>query len=188
MEVPLKRLMISVFALATIGFTLMSAGSRASSASTTGEPFTFDVAIDSRTYVVNRVDPEAESIVRGDTFVISGKIFPGGTIPTEGTASEPSSFGPDSEGAVGDWICRGTYLVDADQLETAKMQRLTTQYFLLPNTDRIITEGFESVSSVTRIVTGGVRVYNGAGGSSVQTNLGINETGAYNVRFEFTLQ
>ncbi len=184
----MKRLLISILAVTTIVFTLMSPNSRASSASTSGEPFTLDVAIDSRTYVVNRVDPSSEAIVRGDTFVISGKVYAGGTIPTGGTATEPSSFGPDSEGAIGDWLCRGTYLVNADQLETAKMQRLTTQYFLLPNTDRIITEGFESVSSVTRIVTGGVRLYNGAGGSSVQTNLGINVTGAYNVRFEFTLQ
>jgi hypothetical protein len=180
--------LLLVLALAAVVATLASSGSGVSSASTSATTLTLDVALDGRTFVVNRVNPSSGSIGRGDTFVLDGKVFAGGTIPTGGTKTEPSSVGPDSAGAVGDWICRGAYLVESAELSTAKIQRATTQYFLLANKDRIVTEGFEGASDITRVVTGGLRQFEGARGNATVERLGINATGAYNYRFVFTME
>lgn len=186
----MKRLpvLLLVFALATL-LTSFIYFNPDVSAQTAGTTITLDVALDGRTFVVNRVDPSAGSINRGDTFVLDGKIFEGGTIPLGGTKTEPSSVGPDSPGVIGDWICRGTYLVDSAELSTAKIQRATTNYFLLPDKDRLVTEGFEGAASdITRVITGGLRQYDGARGNTTVERLGINATGAYNMRFVFTMQ
>lgn len=185
----MKRLpvLLLVFALATLLTSFIYLNPGVSSAQTAGTTITLDVALDGRTFVVNRVEPSAGSINRGDTFVLNGKIFNGGTIPIGGTKTEPSSVGPDTSGSIGDWIGRGTYLVDSAELSTAKIQRATTNYFLLPNKARIVTEGFEGASDITRVVTGGLRQYDGARGNTTVERLGINSTGAYNLRFIFTL-
>jgi hypothetical protein len=185
----MKRLpvLLLVFALVAVGLSLMQIASGVSSASTAATTLTLDVALDGRTFVVNRVDPASGSIARGDTFVLNGKIFSGGKIPTGGTKSEPNKIGPDSAGAIGEFICRGVYVVGGAELNTAKIQRVTTQYFLLPDKARIVTEGFEGASDITRVVTGGLRTYTGARGESSMQRLGINKTGAYNIRFVFTL-
>ena len=180
-------ILLVVIALAAVVATLASSGSGVSSAAT-ATTLTLDVALDGRTFVVNRVNPSSGSIGRGDTFVLDGKVFAGGTIPSGGTKEEPSSVGPDSPGVIGDWICRGAYLVDSAELSTAKIQRATTQYFLLTNKDRIVTEGFEGASDITRIITGGLRQYEGARGNATIERLGINSTGAYNYRFVFTME
>ena len=44
---------------------------------------------------------------RGDTFIVRGSIYPGGTIP-EGDGV----FGPDEPGRIGTWLCRGTFNFD----------------------------------------------------------------------------
>ena len=50
-------------------------------AQNSGKTFTVDVACDARTYRQNNVDPSAAGSNRGDTFIVAGKIYPGGTIP-----------------------------------------------------------------------------------------------------------
>lgn len=64
-----------------------------------------DVAIDGRTFRgsdgLNPFDPGPSNIMRGNTFIVSGKVYPGGTIP-EGQGV----FGPDEPGSIGNWTCR----------------------------------------------------------------------------------
>src|SRR5260370_35225852 len=69
------------------------------------ETFTIDVACDARTYRQNNVDPSAPGSSRGDTFIVQGKIYPGGTIPKGNNV-----FSPDNAGSPGTWICPGTWL------------------------------------------------------------------------------
>jgi hypothetical protein len=149
---------------------------------------TLDVACDGNSFALNRLDPSTSGIHRGDNYVLNGTIYPGNTIPDGGTKSSPSSFGPDQGGGIGEWFCRGTFLVDGSQFTTEKIQRATTQYFAMNDKNRIFTEGFEGSVDINRAVTGGVGAYAGARGLVTMQRLGINATGSYNLRFTFTLQ
>src|SRR5260370_7248820 len=53
------------------------------------ETFTIDVACDARTYRQNNVDPSAPGSSRGDTFIVQGKIYPGGTLPKGNNVFRP---------------------------------------------------------------------------------------------------
>src|SRR5260370_27516096 len=65
------------------------------------ETFTIDVACDARTYRQNNVDPSAPRSSRGDTFIVQGKIYPGGTIP-----KGDNSFISENTGSIRTSICR----------------------------------------------------------------------------------
>lgn len=178
--------LVAILAVATI-LLLPQSGSLTQAASTIA-PITVDVACDGRTLVINQQSPGASQVHRGDTYVLNGVIFPGGTIPLGGTKSAPSSIGPDSAGAIGQWYAHGTYLVDGVSLATEKLQRISTQFFALQGKDRIITEGFEGSVDTNRVIVGGVNTFAGARGIAVMQRLGINSTGAYNLRFTIQTQ
>ncbi len=150
-----------------------------------GNSFVIDVACDARTYVQNNVDPSAGGSHRGDTFIVAGRIFPGGTIP-EGE----NVFSPDNAGSIGKWICRGVWMVSSDQLAGGASPAFdTTQIYLLPDNSRqLFSEGLEGPQPVFRTVTGGAGSLSGARGQVKQELLGTNVTGLFNLRFTFQLK
>src|SRR5262249_10321999 len=88
---------------------------------------TVDVACDARTYRQNNMDPSALGSHRGDTFIVAGRIFPGGTIP-----AGDGVFSPDNPGSIGKWICRGVWMVSSDQLAAGASPAFdTSQIYLL---------------------------------------------------------
>jgi len=162
------------------------------------QPLVLDIAIDGRTFRLdNPVPPNPFApfspanlalVKRGNTFIVTGKIYPGGTIPAGGTFGSPV-FSPDTPGSIGTWICRGTFFNDGtDIMAGATPQVYTTQTFELSN-GTIVSDGPEGGPS-KRSVTGGTGSYSGASGEVLQTDLGVNSAGIsqhFNLRESFTL-
>jgi hypothetical protein len=84
---------------------LLAGGSQALNAHQSTDTLELDVAIDGRTWRSNRLS-EVGPPLRGDTFIVFGSVFAGGSLDEEDVA------GPDDPGAIGRWICQGTFLVD----------------------------------------------------------------------------
>ena len=145
-----------------------------------------DVAMDGSTYVPNRVDPSGTADVKGDWFVVKGKIYPGGTIPAGGTLEHPGAFDPrTASGSVGDWICRGVYI--QDYLSGITPHVSTTQSFLFENGAGVTSEGLEG-GIVHRVITGGYGQYRGLVGEAKEEGIGFNASGFDNVRFTFKVR
>src|SRR5262245_54741471 len=68
----------------------------------TEETMTLDVAVDCRVFGYNRGVP-LEQIVRGDGYIISGKVFPAGTL-----RPGPQTNDPNAPGSIGVLVSRGT--------------------------------------------------------------------------------
>jgi hypothetical protein len=152
----------------------------------------FDVAIDVKTLSLNNNDPAAKgNPLRGSTFIVYGKIFPAGTIP-----SGVSSFDPNQAGSIGTWICRGVFVADFADIFTNKTAQLafhTTQLFLLPDDQMMVsTEGFEGNVGVNthRVVTGGTGLFRGVTGEELQEVIGVNQSGngLFDLRFTFSIR
>lgn len=141
-----------------------------------------DVACDARTFLQNHVDPTASGSHRGDTFIVAGKIYPGGTIPMGN-----GIFSPDNPGSIGNWICRGVWMVSSEDLANGASPAFdTTQIYLLPDeTKQIISEGLEGPAPTLRAVIGGTGSMAGVRGQVRQELLGTNVTGLFNFRFSF---
>jgi hypothetical protein len=158
------------------------------------ETFVVDVAIDAHTLALNN-DPTAAGVPhRGTTFIVNGKIYRGGTIPSGVTSFDPSTA-PDS---IGTWICRGVFLADFADIfvnGTAKDAFDTTQMFLFPDdTNALFTEGFEGNVGVSthRTVTGGTGRFRRMVGTVKQETIGVNRNGAadglFDLRFTITVE
>lgn len=161
---------------------LLAAGSYRVWANDDADTFTIDVACDAHTYRQNNVDSSAAGSNRGDTFIVQGKIFSGGTIPQGNNV-----FSPDNAGSIGSWICRGTWLVNfADLAAGASPAFDTTQIYLLPDESKqIFSEGLEGPQPIFRAITGGTGAVAGIRGEVRQEVLGTNSTGLFNLRFTF---
>jgi hypothetical protein len=162
------------------------------------QPLVLDIAIDGRTFRLdNPVPPNPFNpfspaniglIKRGNTFIVTGKIYPGGTIPAGGSFGSPV-FSPDTPGSIGTWICRGTFALDGTDILAGSLPMVyTTQIFQL-STGSIWSDGAEGGPNV-RAVTGGTGSYSGASGDVSQIDLGVNSAGTsqdFNLRESFTL-
>lgn len=184
----MNKVLWAVFVAATAAVIMSFMPQPATTTSQAVQAVTYDVACDGNTFTLNRQKDDATEIRRGDTFVLNGKIYAGGTIPEGGTRSAPSSFGPDHAGSIGTWFCRGSFLVGSEKFDIEKIQRATTHYFALTDKTRLITEGFEGSVNTSRVILGGVGQYTGARGLVSMERIGINATGAYNMRFTFNLE
>src|SRR5713226_10646391 len=149
----LLLLPLTLGALATASYLPRASGVSASAkarvapdrtpAAPTTRSMILDVACDGRTFYNNRVDPAATTAARGDSLVVHGKIYPGQTIPAGGTTTSPV-FSPDEPGSMGDWICRGTFLVNrADMLAGVAQNLASTQNYMLKDGSGIIKEEIE---------------------------------------------
>jgi hypothetical protein len=149
-----------------------------------------DVANDARTSALIQVNPADTLPSRGATFIVNGKIYPGGTIATG------NGFDIDTAGSIGTSVTHATFNFDASQQFTAGDPLLTsTQDYLFNPTgalnadDSIMSGGQESVlGSTHRVVLGGTGIYRGTIGEVKQEVLGQNSSGFLNFRFTFTIR
>ena len=142
-----------------------------------------DVANDAR----SAVPPIGAEPKRGDTLLVSGKIYPGGTIAAgDGLDIETLT------GSIGTLIIRGTFNVDLSQLLAGAHPALfTTHDYLfgaLDGEDSLMSDGQELGATTHRVVLGGTGRYRGVIGEVQQESLGMNSTGFENFRFRFTIR
>jgi hypothetical protein len=150
--------------------------------------FSFDVACDCRTGAT------LDGGVRGSPFIIQGKIFPAGTLPS-GSASNDPTQPVHGVASIGNWICRGqmqgTYPPAIASAYASTPFILNTQYYLLNDGRALTLEGYELPNGTAALsVTGGIGGFFGASGD-VQfppgVTLGTNVTGCPNFRARFRL-
>ncbi|MBV9183062.1 MAG: hypothetical protein JO356_17290 [Acidobacteria bacterium] len=150
-----------------------------------------DVAIDGSTLALNNNNPaDPANPVRGTTFTVTGKIFPGGTIPPGIVA-----FDPNQPGSIGTWVCTGVFVADASDIFSgkAKIAFHTNQIFMFSD-DRnaLFTEGLEgSVGTTThRVVVGSTGAFEGLVGQERQETIGLNLNGKglFDIHFTFALR
>ena len=189
----MKKSLLSVFALVVLvavvpQITPMPAMAQDGNNART---FTVDVAIDGSTLALNNNDPaDPTNPIRGTTFTVTGKIFPGGTIPAGITP-----FDPNQPGSIGTWVCSGVFVADASEIFSGKqiIAFHTNQIFMFTDDhNALFTEGLEgSVGTTThRIVAGGTGTFRGLVGQERQETIGLNLNGKglFDIRFTFNLK
>ena len=158
-----------------------------------GHILDIDVACNGGTMAINRAagaDPDGLP-ERGDTFIIQGRMYPGGTI-------EAGLTGPGQEGSIGTWICQGWFFYDvAEFADGAAPHVITTQLYLFDNGDGLVSQGTEGGYRTLRPVTGGYGSYIGASGQVSEEDIETNNTlinlgagvlaPAPNIEFKFQL-
>ena len=143
---------------------------------------TFDVAIDGASARYVKAAPGHPSGVpmTGDTFIFFGSIFPAGTF-------DAGHLNPGQAGAIGRWVCRGSFYVDlttedVPHVVTSVMQVLGDGLSAAGGSigathDVIFHEGFEGgLPETTRAIVGGTGKYAGARRKVVQVTRGTNDT------------
>jgi hypothetical protein len=142
-------------------------------------------AVDCRTFVTG---PN-----RGDVFMINGKLFPPGTLPS-GTATNDPTQPVNGVAPIGDWLVRGQNAIpfppDVAPAYSSTPAAFATQYYILNDGRALTAEGYASASLdlVLLSVTGGIGGFKGAAGDLQGTNLGTNVTGCPNFRATFRIQ
>jgi hypothetical protein len=164
----LKRIFLAV---AVLAWSVMPASAK------TIKTLSLDVFMEGGTLVVDS-DKDPLPPDRGDTFIVTGKIYPGGTL-----AANPSTA---PGGSIGTWTCRGWFT--GTGLEVFSTQ----DFFLLDDTTSLATEGIEHdgtglANLDTRVITGGTGKYDGQRGQHTEERLGTNGTGGFNITFTFKL-
>ena len=146
----------------------------------------FDVACDCRTGAT------LDGGVRGSPFIIQGKIFPAGTLPS-GTAINDPTQPFNGVAPIGDWICRGQnsfpFPPAIAPSYSLTPKALNTQYFILNDGRALTAEGYDVLPRGERLsVTGGIGSFRGASGDIGTLGFGTNVTGCPNFRAKFTFQ
>ncbi len=148
--------------------------------------FTVDVAQDGQTAAINLADPTATE-PRGNSGVINGDIFRKGAIKGDEVNwhAEP----------VGVWRC--AFQVLAPDPDDGTAVAAATYYFVW-DADRpgrksstLIAQGinshFPGSDPATFVVVGGTGKYKGFTGIVVEEVLGVNDSGALNLRYRFKI-
>jgi hypothetical protein len=150
---------------------------------------TFDVACDCR-----MGSPAFFKGNRGDAWIISGKIFPAGTLPT-GTATNDPTQPVGRIAPIGEWTCRGQsglpFPSAVASAYSASPPAFNTQYFTFNNNRRALTvEGYAlpGFTGERLSVTGGIGGFSGAAGDVEEAPFGTNATGCPNFRVKFRIQ
>lgn len=148
---------------------------------------TLDVACDCR-----MGSPAFFSGNRGDAWIISGKIFPAGTLPT-GTATNDPTQPVNGVAPIGDWTCRGQNALpfppEVGTAYDASPGGFNTQYFILKDGRALTVEGYAlpDFTGERLSVTGGTGRFRGATGDVEQAPFGTNATGCPNFRATFKI-
>lgn len=158
--------------------------------------FTVDVATDGAANFQNNVNPSqnAEAFFPGDTFLLGGTIYPGGTLPMGKADNDPNAAG-----GIGKYRLRGTYTTDLANFELAvahlpgaapDLAFGTEMFSLLDNRTIIMTDGtWPNVTfSAQRVVLGGTGRFREVIGEVHEENIGENKTGFCNLRVTFKLR
>jgi len=183
---------ILILSLALTGVALLHLGTTTAKAERQDfDEFTVDVAVDHETFAIVPsaglvLHPKAVGPNRGTSFIVDGKVFPGGTLQEGDGQGDPNM-----SGSIASWICKGFFTSD---LGTEDIGFNTTQMFKFDgDTDAIWTEGLEAglgKAAVTthRTILGGTGKYHGAQGEVIQRSLGTNVGGTPNIRVTFKIQ
>jgi hypothetical protein len=142
-----------------------------------------DVASDCRTFNYTRGLP-LNQIVRGDGFIMNGRIFPAGTLRSGNQTNDPNA-----PGSIGTWVGRGTSTATlAEHIANPNLPAIYwTQYLSLPS-GMIVTEGWHAPGGANdNAVVGGTRIFRGASGDVTIETLGTNSTGCTNSRYRIVL-
>lgn len=146
------------------------------------QTLTVDVACDCRTG-----SPAFFAGNRGDAFIVNGKIFPAGTLPS-GTASNDPTQPVNGVSPIGEWSCRGQlageFPPDIAPAYSSTPFVWNAQYFLLKG-GALTAEGYATPTGELLSVTGGIRSFSGASGFVVEAPFGTNATGCPNFRATF---
>jgi hypothetical protein len=139
----------------------------------------YDVACDCRTGAT------LDGGVRAAPFMIQGKIFPAGTLPS-GTATNDPTQPVHGIASIGDWLCRGqvqgSYPPAIAPSYSSTPFAWNTQYFLLKDGRALTAEGYDLPNGGLLAVTGGIGRFSGAAGDIEGTIFGTNATGCPNFR------
>lgn len=168
-------------------FTLLTAGGFAVKVQADGQKdqtVTIDVALDATTLVVNHVDPAQPPTaqLRGDTLVIDGNLYTGGTLPSGFANNDPRA-----PHAIGKIRCRALILVAPTDLTSPAASFVTELYSLPDDNQTILADGpgANLFATVQRAVIGGTGIFKGISGQLVEKNIGVNKSGACNLRITF---
>jgi hypothetical protein len=158
---------------------------------------TFDVACDCR-----MGSPAFFTGNRGDAWIISGKIFPAGTLPA-GNATNDPTLPVNGVAPIGEWTCRGQSALPFPPAVAAAYSAtpfaFNTQYFMLNDGRALTVEGFAFPNlripdtALERLsLTGGIGGFSGAAGDveegPIGTTASTNATGCPNFRAQFTIR
>jgi hypothetical protein len=178
-----RRRLVRTGGLAAAAAALVAAPAIARAEDGAAAEAIFDVALDGTTVRYVKAIPGHPSglPLTGDTFILFGSIFPAGTF-------DAGNLNPDQPGAIGRWICRGSFYVD---LTTEEVPHAVTAVIhalgeglsasvggpIGPAHDAIFHEGFEGgVAESTRAIVGGTGRYAGVQGEVFQVVRGANDT------------
>jgi hypothetical protein len=182
---------ISLSAAGLAGFAVMTVSvlPDAVKAADGTNTLTFDVACDCRT--------GAGGPNRGDPFIINGKIFPAGTLPS-GTASNDPTLPVNGVAPIGNWICRGQNSLPFPNIIAPAYSTSPFAFFdwyFILNDGRGLTAAGYPISEAgaakdmsTLSVTGGIGSFSGASGDIQAASFGTNATGCPNFRTTFRFQ
>jgi len=196
---PFAAVLVAVIIVGTspLASAVAASGSREQSAADhfrSSERFVVDVAMDGRTWRnddgSNPFYPAFSGVLsRGQTFIVSGKIYRGFTLHEGGDFNGSGNpAGPETPRSIGTWVCRGTFNLDIGQIAAGEAPHVTsTQVFTFESGHTIVSEGPEGGATVLRAIIGGTGRYRGAGGEVTETPLGVNTTDLFNVRFHFVV-
>jgi hypothetical protein len=187
----INKISIASAALAVLGlFVLPLRGDEGRHSALRWKKIVIDVACDARTLVINNVSPTDTEPKRGATFIVNGKIVPGGTIAA-GNGLDIDTL----TGSLGTWVCRGTFNFALSQIQSGSVPgHSTTQHYLFSPTgglatdDSLMSEGQETGITTHRVVMGGTGMFRGNIGEVKQEILGVNNTGLFNFRFTFMVR
>jgi hypothetical protein len=175
---------IAILALTAVGCTSLV------QAETVSTGLAFDVAEDFTRFVFdeNIVHAGGEPAY-GGTFITQGYIYPAGTLDgTNGVLADGSPEFPDL--VLGEWTCQGWFVGNGMSTESGPVA-ITTQIFQFGEEyggETVVTTGYEPselLVPVKRAITGGTGQYLDVRGEVVQQLLGMTDTMAVNLRFEF---
>jgi hypothetical protein len=158
--------------------------------------FTVDVAESPVNYMQNNVDPsEGQDVFSpGDTFILEGTIYPGGTLP-RGKANND----PNAPGGIGKYRGRGVFTADFANFEKAvdglpgaspEVGIVTEIYSFAGDGASILTDGIwpNANFSARRIVLGGTGQFRDVVGEINEENIGENNAGFCNLRLTFLVK
>jgi len=146
---------------------------------------TVDVAQIGSTNAQNDVDAAEgdKTFSRGDTFILGGTIYPGGTLPRGKADNDPNA-----PGGIGMYRMRGTYTGSPDKVPIVAF---ATESFSLPDdATTLLTDGLwpNEGFSAHRVVLGGTGRFRYSVGEVFEENLGLNKDGFCNLRVTFRLR
>jgi hypothetical protein len=152
--------------------------------------FFIDVVEDCNKAFVNPVDPKENTVTDtapGDTIVVGGTIYPGGTLKTGAQKNLPTD-----PGAIGTWLSRAVFVVNTAQFNggVSPIAFATMLYMFRDSSSSLVSEGLvpNVAGTEQRAVVGGTGMFADAAGQVTHQNLGTNGTGCFNYRFTFTLK